>query len=146
MNNLCKSNPLSKIRLPHSAITKSPGLLPMLYSINELCIELEIPRHLIRSWLKSGLPHERDRRNHIWINGKMCASWINEKRKTQKERNSIEANQAYCFRCRTTIVIKNPKIVTNNGNTRISGQCPICKSSVNKGIKNDKKKKLQINT
>ena len=134
------------VRFPHSAITRSPGLLPMLYSINELCIELDIPRHLIRSWLQNGLPHQRDQHQHIWINGEECTLWIEENRKSQKRTKTLAEYQAYCFRCQSIIAISNPRIITERGNSRLIGLCPDCEGIVNKGVSNDQPKQLQTDT
>ncbi len=139
-------NSRRSIRLPHSAITKAAGLLPMLYSINELCTELNVPRHLIRSWLKTGLPYQRDHRKHIWIIGKECAAWIEENRQEQKRNKRLQKNQAYCFRCRKTIAVMNPQIITVQGNKRLTGLCPDCEGLVNKGVKIDSQEQLQNDT
>lgn len=135
----------SSIRFPHSAITKSSSLLPMMYAISELCIELDVPRHLIRSWVDNGLPHQRDRRQHIWINGIECKSWIEQKRQAKRKKKYLQDNQAYCLRCRKVVVIQTPKLITHKGNQRLSGSCPHCKGTVNKGIKNGQSRKLQTN-
>ena len=136
---------VKRVQLPHSAITKAPGLLPMLYSISELCVELDIPRHIIRSWLETGLPHQRDERQHIWINGKECFSWIEENRVNQKRKKTLEENQAHCFRCQKNITIMKPQIVTEHGNRRVTGLCPDCEGTVNRGVINDQSQQLQTN-
>jgi excisionase family DNA binding protein len=63
--------------IPHSVIVRAPGLLPMLYKVRELAQELETSRRTIRRWARRGMPHERDGRNHIWINGEEFAQWCN---------------------------------------------------------------------
>ena len=134
------------IRFPHSAITKSTSLLPMMYSISELCDELNVPRHLVRSWMQNGLPHQSDQKNRIWINGRKCNAWIDEIRQPQKRKKILKANQAYCFRCRQRVNIVQPKEVFENNNRRLTGTCPQCGCTVNKGVKSDQPKKLQINS
>lgn len=138
--------PAKIIKLPHSAIIKAPGLLPMMYSITELCGELDVPRHLVRSWLHNGLPYMQDQRKYIWINGKDCAAWIEEVRKFQKKKKSLKPNQAYCFRCRQPIDMFNPQEVYENGNRRLTGECPNCNCIVNKGVKSGQQKELQADT
>ena len=139
-------NNSARLKFPHCAIVKAPGLLPMLYSINELCSELDVPRHMVISWLQNGLPHERDRRKYIWVNGKKCSSWIEAVRKAQKKTKTLKPNQAYCFRCRMPVKIINPKVVHENGNRRLTGECPRCCGIVNKGVKSGQQKELQANT
>ena len=136
----------NSIQLPHSAITKATGLLPMFYSLTELCLELDIPRHTVRAWLQAGLPCFRDERKHIWINGEMCKQWITKIRQTQKRDNYLTSNQAYCLRCRKVVMVKTPVIVIKDGNKRLSGKCPDCNSLVNRGVKNDQSEELPNNT
>jgi hypothetical protein len=138
--------PRNRNRLPHSAITKAAGLLPMMYSTNELCVELDVPRDFIESWLQAGLPYQRDRRQHIWINGEECTIWIETNRKAQKRKKTLKANQAYCFRCQKAITVVNPQFVTHQGNRRLTGRCPDCTGSVNKGVSNDRPEELQNDT
>jgi hypothetical protein len=134
-----------KIPLSHSAITKVTALLPMMYTVTELCIELEIPRHTVRAWLQAGLPHDRDERQHIWINGEICNQWIARIRQAQKKKKYLTDLQAYCLRCQMVIQVKNPRVVSKDGNQRLSGLCPNCNGSVNKGIRNGQPKELQTN-
>ena len=129
--------PNKKVPLPQNAITKASGLLPMMYSISEVCLELDIPRHIVRSWLQRGLPHQRDERKRIWINGKECLSWIEMRRIKQKRKKTLEENQAHCFRCHENITIMSPQVVTEHGNRRITGLCPDCGGPVNRGVIND---------
>ena len=131
-----------RIRLPHSAITRSSSLLPMMYSISELCEELNISRHLMRSWLQNGLPHHKDQ-NRIWIYGREFDFWITEIRQNGKQKEPMKLTQAYCFRCRQRIEITNPKDVFENGNYRRTGTCPQCGGMVNRGIQRGQSKKFQ---
>ena len=48
------------LKFPHSVITRSPGLLPMLYTPSELEEDLSVPARTVREWIKQGLPHQRD--------------------------------------------------------------------------------------
>ena len=130
-------NTCNRMRLPHSAITKASWLLPMMYSTSELCFELDITRDFIQSWLEAGLPHQRDRRQHIWINGEECAAWIKTKHKAQKRKKILGSGQAFCFLCNKIITVSKPRIAIENSNRRLTGSCPDCGSSVNKGVRND---------
>ena len=60
---------ITKIKIPHKVIIRAPGLLPMLYTLNELASALDIPYNTLRGWLSAGAPHEKDNRGRLWING-----------------------------------------------------------------------------
>jgi len=139
-------NTCQRIKFPHSAIIKASGLLPMMYSINELCFELDVSRHFIRSWLQTGMPYERDGRQHIWINGEECAAWIEAKHKAQKRKKILEVDQGFCFNCNNIVTVFVPRIVIENGNRRLTGLCPDCKGPVNKGVSNDQPQQLQASS
>jgi hypothetical protein len=55
------------VKLPHSVIVKSTGLLHMFYTVREFAEEIAIPEHTLRDWLSHGAPHTRDSLSHIWI-------------------------------------------------------------------------------
>jgi len=82
-----------RTRLPHTVIVKAPGLLPMLYTPREICEELGIAESTLRDWLQTDVPHQRDNRNWIWINGESFASWVDGQRKpkTSSKLNEDEA-------------------------------------------------------
>lgn len=50
----------SNIKLPHSVIVKSPGLLPMFYQVSELAEAIGAVERTLRDWLVLGAPHLRD--------------------------------------------------------------------------------------
>lgn len=129
---------MAQIKLPHSAITKSPSLLPMMYTIRELGDELNTDIKTIKSWVKAGLPHERDSRNHIYIYGQGLAEWIAEK-KEQKNRNKsiLHPDEAYCLACRKPVIIHQPRFSQKDISPLIKGTCPNCGNRINKGIKYD---------
>ena len=64
---------------------KAPGLLPMLYTPREIAEDLDIPETTLRDWLNHGAPHSRDESNHIWINGKQFADWVDNQRNARKK-------------------------------------------------------------
>lgn len=132
-----------KIRIPHSAIVRAAGLLPMYYSTGELSAELDVPRKTIIQWIKNGLPHTRDKQNHIWVVGKDCEIWIERMRKASLKKTPLADEEAFCFRCRKSVVIQDRHIQSFQGRYLLSGKCPECSCRVNKGVRNDKPKQLQ---
>jgi hypothetical protein len=63
---------VKRVWLSHSAIVKSPGLLPMLYTVRELSEAIGVHDPTLRDWLLAGAPHFYDKKVHIW----MTAIWF----------------------------------------------------------------------
>jgi hypothetical protein len=122
-----------RIKLPHSVIVKSPGLLPMLYTVGELVDALGAVDRTLRDWLVLGAPHTRDKRGHIWIHGREFAEWVAEIQKPKRKR-TLEDNEAFCLRCKETVEMLDPKTVPMRGKLlRIRGKCPQCGITINRG-------------
>ena len=127
-------NLMKQINLPHGVIVKSPGLLPMQYKIAELAAELGIPARTLGDWLKAGIPHQRDQRNHIWINGHEFIAWVSENQSHKTAHQKLNDNEGYCFRCNRVVIMESKKVTIVKGNlTHISGTCPICRGKVSRG-------------
>ena len=122
-----------ELRLPAQVINRSKRLLPMLYTVNELANELRISDRTIRDWLPQGLPHEKDSRGHVWINGEHFAGWAKTVR-AGAQRPQMKNNEMYCLRCRRAVTVTET-VETTAGNQRIrKGGCPICGNTVTRGI------------
>ena len=119
-------------KLPHSVIVCAPGLLPMLYTLTELGDELEISVRTLREWLDRGLPHERDTRGYIWIDGRRFAAWVQVIQQVRLERK-LKEGQAYCVNCRRPVELKDPTSVRHGKQTLLSGICPDCGRSIHRG-------------
>ena len=89
-------------KIPHCVIVRAPGLLPMLYKPSELEQELDIPAFTVRGWLSKGLPHQRDSRGHIWIDGRQFAEWV-QVTSQARPRANLREDEAYCLRCRRLV-------------------------------------------
>jgi hypothetical protein len=98
-----------KFRITHSVIVRSPGLLPMLYKVSELAEELDIHPRTLYDWLKQGAPHQRDDRDHIWINGQEFAGWVDSVRKKSIER--LQDDEGYCLRCQCRVRVIDTRII-----------------------------------
>ncbi len=98
-----------RTKLPHNVIIKAPGLLPMLYTPREICEELGIAESTLRDWLQIDVPHQRDNRNRIWINGEEFARWVNNQRKPKAAKKLTE-DEAYCLRCNQVSKLLSPQI------------------------------------
>lgn len=124
---------LLRIKLPHTVIVKSPGLLPMLYSVRELAQAVGLAERTLRDWLGNGLPHSRDGQGHLWIHGREFADWAASHRRVATKPKLLE-NQAYCMHCREVVEILEPKTKTVRGKlTHTQGKCNRCGHAIHRG-------------
>ena len=131
-----------RTKLPHNVIIKAPGLLPMLYTPREICEELDIAESTLRDWLQIDVPHQRDNRNRIWINGEEIAKWVNNQRKP-KVTNKLNEDEAYCLRCNQVSKLLSPQIQPIKGNlVLIKGTCANCGAVINRGAHRDRTPEL----
>ena len=131
-----------RTKLPHKVIIKAPGLLPMLYTPREICDELDIAESTLRDWLQIDVPHQRDNRNRIWINGEEFARWVNNQRKP-KATNKLNEDEAYCLRCNQVSKLLSPQIQPIKGNlVLIKGTCANCGAVINRGAHRDRTPEL----
>ena len=133
---------IHRTKLPHNVIIKAPGLLPMLYTPREICEELDIAESTLRDWLQIDVPHQRDNRNRIWINGEEFAGWVNTQRKP-KVTNKLNEDEAYCLRCNQVSKLLSPQIQPIKGNlVLIKGTCANCGAVINRGAHRDRTPEL----
>ena len=124
---------MPRIRLPHSAIIKSPGLLPMLYTVSEISAALDLVERTLRDWLSTGAPHFRDPRGHIWINGREFAGWIANMRAPKRKRK-LRDDEAFCMRCNRVVQMTEISTKPMQGKLiLIRGKCPNCGCTINRG-------------
>jgi len=133
---------IHRTKLPHNVIIKAPGLLPMLYTPREICEELDIAESTLRDWLQIDVPHQRDNRNRIWINGEEFARWVNNQRKP-KVTNKLNEDEAYCLRCNQVSKLLSPQVQPIKGNlVLIKGTCANCGAVINRGAHRDRTPEL----
>ena len=133
---------IHRTKLPHNVIIKAPGLLPMLYTPREICEELDIAESTLRDWLQIDVPHQKDNRNRIWINGEEFARWVNNQRKP-KVTNKLKEDEAYCLRCNQVSKLLSPQIQPIKGNlVLIKGTCANCGAVINRGAHRDRTPEL----
>jgi hypothetical protein len=120
-------------KLPHGVIVRSPGLLPMLYSPRELSEDLGIPESTLRDWLQAGVPHQRDARGRLWINGEEFSNWVKAQRKPKSGRK-LAAGEAYCLHCGRVTRLVSPQRHHIKGNLiHIKGLCQHCGKKIIRG-------------
>jgi hypothetical protein len=129
------SNPRKKFT--HSVIVKSPGLLPMLYTVRELAEELGIPDRTLRDWMVQGAPHMRDQLGHIWVNGQEFANWVAGQRKKIPS-YKLKPGEGYCMSCNQVVKMLKPISRPSLGRlVYIQGVCPNCDGKVSRGARRD---------
>jgi hypothetical protein len=128
-----KGNHMTRLQIPRSTIIKSPGLLPMLYTVNEISTALDVAARTLRDWLNAGAPHTRDSRGHIWIHGREFAEWISNMRPPKRERK-LRDDEAFCMRCNKTVQMTEISTKAMQGKLiLIRGTCPNCGCTINRG-------------
>jgi hypothetical protein len=124
---------MAHIRLPHSAIIKSPGLLSMLYTVSEMAGALGVPERTLRDWLEAGAPYDREQNTRIWIHGRKFAAWIAEMRDPVKKRK-LKDDEAYCMLCNRPVQMTDTSTKAMQGKLiLIRGRCPNCGCTINRG-------------
>ncbi len=125
-----------RVPLPHLAIVRAPGLLPMLYRPSELAEELGVSAAVVREWIDKGLPYQRDHRGHLWIDGRQVTEWVKVTRQRPTGSKMAE-DQAYCFRCCRAVELRDPVAQYHGKQTLLSGVCPQCGGTINRGSRHD---------
>ena len=139
LDNMVQVLPSENIRvsisLPHLVIVRAPGLLPMWYTPSEIQEELGVDARQVRDWIKCDLPHRRDERGHIWIDGRQLAAWI-AVMKNSRKRPTTNSGEAYCVRCNQVVEMLEPKAMHQGKRSYLQGTCSHCKTQIYRGIKN----------
>lgn len=120
-------------RFNHLVLMRAPGLLPMLYTPRELEEELQVSAITIREWIKQGLPHQRDPRGHLWVNGVEFAGWVKQIQQAAP-RIALEADEAYCLKCCQSVKMPHPQISHRGRLKMLHDQCPQCGSAIYRGV------------
>lgn len=132
----------SRTKIPHLVIVRAPGLLPMLYTLRELGDELGIPDSTLRDWLVAGAPHQRDSRDHLWVNGESFAAWVKAQQKPRTHRK-LAAGEGYCMHCNQITKLLSPEVRHIKGKLiHIRGKCPQCGHIINRGDRYDRTTEL----
>jgi hypothetical protein len=131
-----------RIRLPHGVIVKAPGLLPMMYTLREISEELGVPDSTLRGWLEAGAPHQRDHREHLWIQGNLFAAWVKAQQKPRLHRK-LESGEGYCLHCNQIVQLVSPEVRPIKGKlVHYRGKCPQCGHIINRGDRYDRTAEL----
>lgn len=124
----------SVIKLPHPVLVKSPGLLPMHYTVHELAVELGAVERTLRDWLANGAPHFKDSKGHVWVHGKEFSKWVDSVRKPGKKQKRMKDNEGFCMHCKTTVEMLAISTRHIRGKlTMTRGTCSQCGRIIHRG-------------
>jgi hypothetical protein len=121
-------------RLSRLAIVKAPGLLPMWYTTAELGTDLGVLPQTVRSWVRLGMPHRRDERNHLWIDGAAFTTWVRTQRPPRRP-GALRSDEGYCFKCRGPVPMANPQSRVSGKRLLLTAPCPNCGTTVSRGTR-----------
>jgi len=95
----------------------------MMYRPGELADEVGFSiDQIYRVYIPIGCPHTRDKRRHIWINGKSFMEWYADFYK----KRGLHENESFCLTCRKGVEKINPKEHKKNGLIYEISYCPGC--------------------
>ena len=105
----------------------------MKYSLRELSTTLEVPVATLNDWRELGMPYERDRRGHVWVNGTSFAAWFTQARR--QHRQKLKPHETYCVSCSRAVSAVQQRVEEQSGVLRLSGICPVCNHTVTRIIR-----------
>jgi hypothetical protein len=138
MENIKNNRNNLNIHFQHQVIIKAPGLLDMMYRGCEISGELGVSDRVVAEWTKIGLPTEKDKQGHLWINGMEAKNWILENKKRKATGRKLEDDEAFCMKCKCIVKFPSIEVKHIKGSLiHIKGNCPICGTKINRGGRND---------
>jgi hypothetical protein len=118
-----KSIILLKGRLNGDQRNRLAKLLNMYYTPCELAKEIGFTtRQVYRVYIPAGLPHQRDEKKHIWINGKVFRAWVKEVYQKQE----LGINEAFCLTCKKAVKMVKPERIQEGRLFYYLCTCPNC--------------------
>lgn len=115
------------------AVLRAARLLDMMYKPSEIAQELKINKRSIYDILiPLGLPHERDEHGHIWLHGITVREWL--QKATRGPKHKLSVDEMFCLRCFTSRSFKEARLVRDGKMVRAQATCPVCRSTMNKGV------------
>ncbi len=113
-------------------------LLDMLYMPGELAREIGFTRRQVyRVYVHLGMPHSRDDRKHLWINGREFRAWY----EATYPRVTLGAGEGFCLSCKRPMQLAKARREKRAGFVYWVGYCPKCGRKIPRIISNDKRGK-----
>ena len=133
-----------QIKFTRSMMQRARRLLHMRYRPTELAEELGCNViKIYRRYIPAGCPHERDKRNRIWIVGDQFRDWMLAVRREAAAagRAKLGEGQAYCVVCEQAVDMVGELTVrpVNTHLELVQGRCSQCGAVVSRGRGRGKK-------
>lgn len=125
---------MQRYKLDRDSVGSLERLLHMEYTPTEISREIRCSRHKILSAIHAGCPHRRTPSGRIRIVGDEFRDWYREI--VRRRRRPLGPGEAFCLRCRRAVPLPAEDELEvhdlGNGATRVTAQCPICETTVNR--------------
>ena len=111
---------------------KLKSLFDMMYSPRELAEEIGFHIDQVYAvYVPMGCPHQRDKKNHILINGAAFAEWYG----TVYTKTKLAKDESFCRTCKKGVKIIDPQEQTKNNLVYLLSVCPVCGRKLTKIVK-----------
>jgi len=104
------------------------------YTVGEAALCIGVHPNTVRMWMKSGLPHLKDRKPLLIIGEHMIA-FLTERRR--KNRQPLKVGQIFCVKCRAPKVPDGHKVYYRPQTNQLGslyGYCPDCTCLMNRRV------------
>lgn len=124
---------LLKGRLDGAQRMRLKKLLDMHYKPSEIANIVGFSqRQIYRVYIPLGVPFEKDKTGHLWINGKQFAKWYASK----FPKTSLGKKQAFCLTCKQAITFSKATTKQSGNISYLLCKCPKCGRRIAKIISN----------
>jgi hypothetical protein len=126
------------IRLSHQIIVTAPGLLNMMYLLQEMSDDMQVSEDDLHESVRLGAPHVIDDEGMVWVNGAHFKDWVESNRKPRRDRK-LTNDEAFCPRCKHDVTLRDVSIkpMQNGKLLQIRGICTTCGITICRGGYND---------
>ena len=112
-----------KGRLDGTQRNRLKSLFDMMYSARELAEEIGINKDQVYMvYVPLGCPSERDKTNHLFINGKAFAEWYIK----VYVKIRLKENETFCMTCQKGVEIIKPRKKKKENLVYVLSDCPVC--------------------
>lgn len=114
---------LLKGRLSGDQKNRLTKLFDMLYTPAEIADEIGFnKRQFYRVYIPAGCPVEYDKKEKVWINGKLFREWINK----IYQKRELGLNEAFCLTCKHEFTMRDTERKNTGNLFYYVCSCPKC--------------------